>query len=105
GVIRCNSSKTPRSGGWSMKELRSSRLSTGKRSFFAMSKKNRSRKLPPRSASPKRLPSRESCGLEWPSANSWPSDLRTAMAKKCEDYIGGLSDYLDGAVDPELCAE
>lgn len=27
------------------------------------------------------------------------------MAKKCEEYIGGLADYIDGAVDPELCEE
>ena len=27
------------------------------------------------------------------------------MAKKCPDYIQNLSDYIDGGVDPELCAE
>ena len=27
------------------------------------------------------------------------------MAKKCRDYISGLSDYLDGELDPQLCAE
>lgn len=27
------------------------------------------------------------------------------MAKKCHDYISGLNDYLDGAIDPELCEE
>jgi predicted anti-sigma-YlaC factor YlaD len=27
------------------------------------------------------------------------------MAKKCPDYINELNDYLDGAIDPELCAE
>lgn len=25
--------------------------------------------------------------------------------KKCADYIDGLNDYLDGELDPELCAE
>ena len=27
------------------------------------------------------------------------------MAKKCPDYIQNLSDYIDGGVDSELCAE
>jgi len=27
------------------------------------------------------------------------------MAKKCRDYISGLSDYLDGELDAQLCAE
>lgn len=27
------------------------------------------------------------------------------MADKCPDYINDLNDYLDGAIDPELCAE
>ncbi len=27
------------------------------------------------------------------------------MAGKCPDYINDLSDYLDGGVSPELCAE
>jgi len=27
------------------------------------------------------------------------------MARKCPDYIQSLNDYLDGGVDPELCAE
>lgn len=27
------------------------------------------------------------------------------MAKKCEEYISGLADYIDGAIDPELCEE
>lgn len=27
------------------------------------------------------------------------------MTKKCSDMIQGLNDYLDGAIDPELCAE
>jgi len=27
------------------------------------------------------------------------------MGKKCADYIGGLNDYLDGEVSPELCEE
>lgn len=27
------------------------------------------------------------------------------MGKSCRDYIKGLSDYLDGEVEPELCAE
>jgi len=27
------------------------------------------------------------------------------MAKKCAEYIGGLNDYLDGEVSPELCEE
>lgn len=27
------------------------------------------------------------------------------MAKKCEEYIGGLADYIDGEIDPDLCAE
>ena len=27
------------------------------------------------------------------------------MAKKCEEYIGGLADYIDGEIDSELCAE
>ena len=27
------------------------------------------------------------------------------MAKKCEEYIGGLADYIDGDVDPSLCEE
>ncbi|HOP06184.1 MAG TPA: zf-HC2 domain-containing protein [candidate division Zixibacteria bacterium] len=27
------------------------------------------------------------------------------MTKGCPDYINELNDYLDGAIDPELCAE
>ncbi len=27
------------------------------------------------------------------------------MGKSCRDYIGGLNDYLDGHLEPELCAE
>ena len=27
------------------------------------------------------------------------------MAGKCNDYISGLNDYIDGALEPELCAE
>jgi len=27
------------------------------------------------------------------------------MAKKCEEYIGGLAEYIDGEIDPELCEE
>lgn len=27
------------------------------------------------------------------------------MGNKCEDYLSGLSDYLDGTIDPELCQE
>mgnify|MGYP001584257542 CR=1 FL=1 len=27
------------------------------------------------------------------------------MGKSCRDYIGGLNDYLDGQLEPELCAE
>ncbi|MFH1894051.1 MAG: zf-HC2 domain-containing protein [Candidatus Zixiibacteriota bacterium] len=27
------------------------------------------------------------------------------MGKSCRDYINGLSDYVDGEVEPELCAE
>ncbi len=27
------------------------------------------------------------------------------MAGKCPEYINDLNDYLDGAIDPELCAE
>lgn len=27
------------------------------------------------------------------------------MAKKCEEYIGGLADYIDGEIDPALCEE
>ena len=27
------------------------------------------------------------------------------MAKKCEEYISGLADYIDGEIDPELCEE
>ena len=27
------------------------------------------------------------------------------MAKECHEYIEGLSDYIDGDIDPELCAE
>jgi predicted anti-sigma-YlaC factor YlaD len=27
------------------------------------------------------------------------------MGKKCAEYIGELSDYLDGEVSPELCEE
>ena len=27
------------------------------------------------------------------------------MAKKCQEYISGLVDYIDGEVDPELCDE
>jgi anti-sigma factor RsiW len=27
------------------------------------------------------------------------------MARKCPDYINDLNDYLDGTIDPELCAE
>jgi predicted anti-sigma-YlaC factor YlaD len=27
------------------------------------------------------------------------------MANKCEDYLSGLADYIDGTIDPELCAE
>lgn len=27
------------------------------------------------------------------------------MTKGCPDYISDLNDYLDGAIDPELCAE
>lgn len=27
------------------------------------------------------------------------------MAKKCPEYVKVLNDYLDGAIDPKLCAE
>jgi anti-sigma factor RsiW len=27
------------------------------------------------------------------------------MAKKCQEYISGLADYIDGEIDPELCEE
>lgn len=27
------------------------------------------------------------------------------MSGKCPDYINGLNDYIDGEIDPELCAE
>lgn len=27
------------------------------------------------------------------------------MAKKCQEYIQGLNDYLDGELSPELCEE
>ncbi|MFH1687542.1 MAG: zf-HC2 domain-containing protein [bacterium] len=27
------------------------------------------------------------------------------MARKCPDYVSDLNDYLDGAIDPKLCAE
>ncbi|HUV29784.1 MAG TPA: zf-HC2 domain-containing protein [Acidobacteriota bacterium] len=27
------------------------------------------------------------------------------MARHCEEYIEDLSDYIDGEIDPELCAE
>lgn len=27
------------------------------------------------------------------------------MAKKCEEYISGLADYIDGDIDSELCEE
>ena len=27
------------------------------------------------------------------------------MTKGCPDYINNLNDYLDGAIDPELCKE
>jgi len=27
------------------------------------------------------------------------------MAKKCPEYLQSLNDYLDGGLDPELCAE
>jgi predicted anti-sigma-YlaC factor YlaD len=27
------------------------------------------------------------------------------MAGKCSDFIGGLNDYIDGALEPELCEE
>jgi predicted anti-sigma-YlaC factor YlaD len=27
------------------------------------------------------------------------------MARKCPDYINSLNDYLDGRIDPQLCAE
>jgi anti-sigma factor RsiW len=27
------------------------------------------------------------------------------MSKSCRDYIEGLSDYLDGELDPDLCSE
>lgn len=27
------------------------------------------------------------------------------MSEKCPDYINQLNDYLDGAIDPELCRE
>lgn len=27
------------------------------------------------------------------------------MSKKCPDYVAELNDYLDGALDEELCAE
>jgi anti-sigma factor RsiW len=27
------------------------------------------------------------------------------MAKKCQEYISGLVDYIDGEIDPELCEE
>lgn len=27
------------------------------------------------------------------------------MKRKCEELLGELSDYIDGQIDPELCAE
>lgn len=27
------------------------------------------------------------------------------MARKCEDFIKGLADYVDGEIEPELCNE
>ena len=27
------------------------------------------------------------------------------MSEQCKDHLGALSDYIDGALDPELCAE
>jgi len=27
------------------------------------------------------------------------------MTKNCEKFLGELSDYVDGEIDPELCAE
>lgn len=27
------------------------------------------------------------------------------MGGKCSDYIGGLNDYIDGEMEPELCEE
>lgn len=27
------------------------------------------------------------------------------MSEKCPDYINQLNDYLDGAIDPQLCRE
>jgi predicted anti-sigma-YlaC factor YlaD len=27
------------------------------------------------------------------------------MAKKCEEFISGLADYIDGEIEPELCEE
>ena len=27
------------------------------------------------------------------------------MSGKCPDYINSLNDYIDGEIDPELCAE
>ena len=27
------------------------------------------------------------------------------MARKCPEYVSDLNDYLDGAIEPELCVE
>ena len=27
------------------------------------------------------------------------------MAKKCQEYVGDLNQYLDGGIDPDLCDE